>query len=30
MPRIPDSMIPILRERMMKMKQAPEPDPVET
>ena len=30
MPRIPDSMIPRLRERMMKMKQAPEPDPVET
>ena len=30
MPRIPDSMIPRLRERMMKMKQTPEPDPVET
>ena len=30
MPRIPDSMIPRIRERMRKMKQAPEPDPVET
>ncbi len=30
MPRIPDSVIPRLRERMMKMKNTPEPDPVVT